>query len=98
MFNLKSELEDSDRDWLFTQLRGLATLPMVRGLVLGELLDPSDETYRPRLTTDYRWSLTCKFDSENDLYTYINHSEHQRVVQEFRRRISAVLFYDFVAS
>ena len=87
-FNLKPEIEASDREWLFSQIKGLGAIPVVKKLAIGKLLDPREEWYQPRLTREYEWSLSMQFDSEADLYTYQKNPDHETVAAEIRKRVS----------
>ena len=97
LFNLRPELETSDRDWLFDQIRGLAQIPGVSRLAINKLLDARADWYKPRISTDYAWALTMEFDDEGGLYTYQQHPEHVRVAQEIRKRVSGTKVLDFVS-
>ena len=97
-FNLKPEIEASDREWLFSQIKGLARIPVVKRLAIGKLLDPREEWYQPRLTREYEWSLSMEFDREVDLYTYQKDSGHETVAAEIRKRVSgSPRIVDFVS-
>ena len=96
-FNLKQELEAADRDWLFTQIKGLSNVPSVRGLALGKLLDPKEDWYKPRLWPEFGWALTMEFDDEAGLYAYQTDSYHVTVAQEIRKRVSVIKVSDFTS-
>jgi hypothetical protein len=97
-FNLKPEIQVSDREWLFAQIKGLAKMPVVKRLAIGKLLDPREEWYQPRLTREYEWSLSIEFESEADLYTYQKHPVHETVAAEIRNRVSgSPRIVDFVS-
>jgi hypothetical protein len=96
IFNLKPELEASDREWLFGQIYGMAKIQSVRRLAIGRLLEPREEWYRPRMSADYGWALTMEFDDEDGLYSYQQDPNHVTVAQEIRKRVSAIKVMDFV--
>jgi len=96
-FNLKPEIEVSDREWLFSQIRDLTKISVVKRLAIGKLLDPREEWYQPRLTREFAWSLSMEFDSEADLYTYQKHPNHETVAAEIRKRVSGTRIVDFVS-
>lgn len=96
LFNLKPEVEASDREWLFGQIHALAKIQSVRRLAIGKLLEPREEWYRPRMATDYEWFFTMEFDDEDGLYTYQQDSNHVTVAQEIRKRVSVIKVMDFV--
>jgi hypothetical protein len=97
-FNLKSELEPADREWLFRQMETLARIPSVRHLSIGELLQPCEDWYKPRMATDYCWALTMEFDDEDALYAYQQDPYHVTVAQEIRKRVSTIKVMDFVSA
>jgi hypothetical protein len=97
LFNLKEELEPLDRDRLFEQMYGLARIQTVRGLAISKLLDPREEWYRPRMATDFGWTLTMEFDNEEGLYTYQQDPNHVVVAQEIRKNVSSIKVMDFVS-
>ncbi len=97
LFNLKPEIEDADRDWLFGQIHGLANVAAVRRLALGKLLDPREEWYKPRMAADYGWCLSMEFDDESALYAYQTDPYHVTVAQEIRKRVSGIKVMDFVS-
>ena len=68
LFNFKPEIELSDREWLFQQMRGLATIPSVRRLAVSKILEPREEWYKSRIAPDYGWSLAMEFEDEDGLY------------------------------
>src|SRR5262245_36654544 len=96
-FNLKPEIEASDRDWLFDQMRGLSKLPSVRRLAVSKLLEPREEWYRSRISQDYLWAMSMEFDDEDGLYAYQHDPTHITVGQEIRKRVSALKIVDFVS-
>ncbi len=96
VFNLKPGLEPADRDWLFGAMQGLAKIPTVRRLAVAKLLEPREEWYKPRLTTDYGYAITMEFDNEDALYAYQQDPLHVTVAQEVRKRVSAIKVMDFV--
>jgi hypothetical protein len=95
LFNLKPELEPSDRDWLFGQLYDLARIQSVRRLAISKLLEPREEWYKPRMSTEFSWALTMEFDNEDGLYAYQQDPGHVTVAQEIRKRVSAIRVMDF---
>lgn len=97
LFNLKPELEPADRDWLFGQMNGLAKISTVQRMAIGRLLDPREEWYKPRMATDYAWSLTMDFANEDALYAYQQDAYHVTVAQEIRKRVSVIKVMDFVS-
>jgi hypothetical protein len=97
MFNVKPEILDSDRDWLFSQIQSLGQLSSVRRLQLGRLLSPTEEWYRPKLAMDFEWALTMEFEDEEGLYRYQKDPLHVTVAQEIRKRVSAIKITDFVS-
>jgi hypothetical protein len=95
LFNLKPEVEPADRDWLFRQMQGLAKIPSVRRLAVAKLLDAREEWYKPRIATDYAWSLSMDFDDEDGLYAYQQDPYHVTVAAEIRKRTTAAKVIDF---
>ena len=98
LFNLKPELEPSDRDWLFGQILGLAKIPSVKRLALGKLLEPREDWYRERIAKDYGWALSMEFDNEDALYAYQTDPYHVTIAQELRKRVTLIKVTDFVSS
>jgi len=96
LFNLKPEIEARDREWLFSQMRGLSKIPSVRRLALSKLLDPREAWYKERIATYYEWALTMEFDDEDGLYLYQNDPYHITTGQEIRKRVSNIKIVDFV--
>jgi len=94
-FNLKPEIEPSDRDWLFEQMHGLSRLPSVRRLAVGKLLEPREEWYKSRIAQDYTWAMSMEFDDEDGLYEYQHNPTHVSVGQEIRKRVSSIKIVDF---
>src|SRR5947209_5731605 len=97
LFNLKPEVEPSDRDWLFGQMRSLAKLSTVRNLAVSKLLEPREEWYKPRVSTEFGWALSMEFDNEDALYAYQQDPVHLNVAQEIRKRTANVKVVDFVS-
>ena len=97
MFNLKPEIADADREWLFGQIQSMGQLSSVRRLQLGKVLSPTEEWYKPRVATDFEWALTMEFDDEEGLYQYQKDPLHVTVAQEIRKRVSAFKGTDFVS-
>ena len=97
LFNLKPDIEASDREWLFEQIRGLAKIPTARRLAISEKLEPREEWYKPRIAPDYTWALTMEFDDEDGLYAYQKDPDHVTVAQEIRKRITDIKIFDFAA-
>ena len=95
LFNLQPNLGPADRERLFGQIEGLAKIPSVKRLVVGKLLEPHEDWYRPRMATDYSWALTMEFDNEDALYAYQQDSYHVTVAQEIRERFSEIKVMDF---
>ncbi len=89
-------IEAGDREWLFSQMRGLSKIPSVRRLALSKLLDPREAWYKERIATDYGWALTMEFDDEDGLYLYQNDPYHITTGQEIRKRVSNIKIVDFV--
>jgi hypothetical protein len=96
LFNFKPELEKADREWLFGQIQGLSKVPSVKRLAFGKLLDPREEWYKPRMATDYAWSISMEFENEDALYAYQADPYHVTVAQEIRKRVSVIKVMDFV--
>ncbi len=96
LFNLKPEIENADREWLFGQIHDLANVEPVKRLALGKLLDP-EEWYKPRMADDYGWCLSMEFDDEAGLYAYQKDPYHVTVAQEIRKRVSVIKVMDFVS-
>lgn len=96
LFNLKPEVDDADRDWLFGQMKGLARIGSVRNLSIGRILQPREEWYRPRMATDHAYAMTMDFDDEDGLYAYQSDPYHVGVAQEIRKR-AVVKVMDFVS-
>jgi hypothetical protein len=97
LFNLKAEIELSDREWLFVQILGLSKIPSVRRLADGKLLDPREDWYKPRMATDFGWALTMEFENEDELYMYQQDPSHVTVAQEIRKRVTNIKVMDFVS-
>ena len=97
LFNLRAEVEPSDRDWLFAQIQGLSKIPAVRRLAISKLLEPREDWYKTRLSTEYGWALSLEFDDEAALYTYQKHPDHVMVAQEIRNRVTGTKIVDFVS-
>jgi hypothetical protein len=97
LFNLKAEIEVSERDWLFAQIQGLSKISTVRRLAIGKLLEPREDWYKTRLSTEYGWVLSVEFDDESALYTYQQHPDHVTVAQEIRKRVAGTKILDFVS-
>jgi len=95
-FNLKAELTPDDRKWFFEQLEALGKIPTVKRLAIGKLLEPREDWYKPRLSTDYAWALMMEFDDEDALYAYQQDAYHMTVAQEIRKRMTNVKVMDFV--
>lgn len=97
LFNLKPEIESSDREWLFGQIRSLAKIPSVERLALSKLLEPREDWYKERIATDYGWALSMEFRDEDALYAYQKDPHHVVVAQEIRKRVSGFKILDFVS-
>ena len=96
-FNLKPEVEDADREWLFGQMQGLSKIPSVKRLAVGRLLDAREEWYKARVATDFGWVLTVEFADEDGLYAYQKDPYHLALVPEIRNRVSGTKVVDFVS-
>jgi stress responsive alpha/beta barrel protein len=96
LFNLKPDLEASDRDWLFDQMQGLAKLHSARRLTINKLLDPREAWYKERISPDFAWALTMEFDDEDGLYAYQKDPLHVTVAAEIRKRVTNIKVLDFV--
>jgi|SRR5437867_8812811 len=96
-FNLKSEIEPGDQEWLFGQVRDLAKISSVRRLAISKLLEPREAWYKERIATDFRWELSMEFEDEDGLYTYQKDPEHVKTAQEIRKRVSNIKIVDFVS-
>ncbi len=97
LFNLKPEINNEDRDWLFSQIHALAKISVVKRLAIGKLLEPREDWYKPRMATDFAWALTMDFEDEEGLYSYQNDPFHVTVAQEIRKRVSGIKVMDFVS-
>lgn len=97
LFNLKPDLESSDREWLFGQIRELGKLPTVSRLALGKLLEPREPSYKERMSPDFGWALSMEFDDEDALYAYQSNPFHVTVAGEIRKRVSLIKVTDFVS-
>jgi len=97
LFNLKPDLEPTDRDWLFSQIRDLAKIPTVQRFALGKLLEPREEWYKPRVAQDYQWALSMEFENEDALYAYQQDPGHVFTAAEIRKRVSLIRVVDFVS-
>ena len=97
LFNLKAEVEPSDRDWLFGQIQGLSNISSVRRLAIGKLLEPREDWYKARLSLEHGWVLSIEFDDEAGLYTYQKHPDHVTVAGEIRKRATGTKILDFVS-
>jgi Stress responsive A/B Barrel Domain len=96
LFNLKPEVEPSDRDWLFGQMQALSKIPGVKKLAVNKLLEAREDWYRSRISTDYQWGLFVEFDDEDGLYVYQQHPDHVVTAQEIRKRVSGTKVIDLV--
>ena len=97
-FNLKPEVDASDRDRLFQQIKSMAKLPSVNALHIGRLLEPNEEWYIARLNKEYLWALIMDFNTEADLYNYQKCAQHEVVAAELRKRVDGLLrIVDFVS-
>jgi len=97
LFNLLAEVEPSDRDWLFAQIKSLSKISSVRRLAISKLLEPREDWYKTRLSTEYGWALSIEFDDEAGLYTYQKHPDHVTVAGEIRKRATGTKIVDFVS-
>jgi hypothetical protein len=97
LFTLKPEVEEADREWLFSQMRGLSKLPVVKRLAVGKLLEPREIWYRERIAQDFGWAMSMEFDDEDALYAYQHAPEHVVIAQELRKRVSLIKVTDFVS-
>lgn len=95
LFNLKPEIGPDERDHLFGQVQKLSEIESVRTLAIGKLLEPSDDTYRDHMTSDYGYALLIDFDDEAGLYAYQKEPYHVGVGQEIRKRVSTIKVMDF---
>lgn len=95
LFNFKPEVVPADRARLFGQMQGLASIASVRRLTVAKLLDAREEWYKPRIATDYAWSLSMDFDDEDGLYAYQKDPAHTLVAGEIRERSASVKILDF---
>src|SRR5688572_30780416 len=98
IFNLKPDLDNAEREWIFGQIQAISRIPAVKRFFFGKLLEPREGWYKPRLTTEYSWSLSMEFDNEDDLYAYQMDSFHVSVAQEIRKRVSSIKVMDFVSA
>src|SRR5262249_11436872 len=96
LFNLSPEIETSDRDWLLGQIRDLSRIPSVRGLQIAKLLEPREDFYKARMSTEFGWALSMDFEDEDGLYFYQKDPYHVSVAGEIRKRASLVRVMDFV--
>jgi len=96
MFNLRPDVEPSDREWLFDQIRALSKIPSAQRVAVNRLLDAREEWYKARISTDFEYALTMEFENEDGLYAYQNDPYHLSVAQEIRKRTSAVKVVDFM--
>jgi len=97
LFNLKPDLNESEREWLFGQIRGIAKVPSVRRMSFGRLLEPREDWYRPRMSADFDWAVTMEFGDEAGLYAYQADPYHMTVAQEIRKRVTLIRVSDFVS-
>lgn len=96
LFNLKTEIEAADREWLIGQIQSIAGISAVKQFAFGKLLDPREEWYKPRMAADYGWALTMEFDNEDALYTYQTDPHHVTIAAEIRKRVAGIKVMDFV--
>jgi len=96
LFNLKQDLDPADQDWIVGQILDLKKVPSVKKLALGRLLEPTEEWYQPRMSSDFGWALTMEFDDESALYAYQTDPFQMTVAQEVRKRITIIKVSDFV--
>jgi Stress responsive A/B Barrel Domain len=98
LFNLKDDIDDSDRAQLFAQIRGMSAIPSVRRIETGTLLDPTEASYRSHMSSDFSCALLADFENEEALYAYQKHPMHVSVAAEIRKRVSLIKVIDFVIS
>ena len=98
LFNLKPEIDETQRDVLFGQIQALEDLPSIRHIRTGTLLDPSEPAYRDHMSSDFQYALLADFDDEDALYAYQKAPEHVTVAQEIRKRVSVIKVIDFVTA
>jgi hypothetical protein len=96
MFNLNAATEESDREGLFGQIRGLSAIESVRSLAIGQVLKPRDEDYRARMSAEFQYALLIDFDDESGLETYQKDPYHIKVAGAIRARASRITVTDFV--
>ena len=97
LMDIKPDIEASDREGLFEQIRGMSQISSVRRLAIGKLLEPRENWYKERIAKDFGWALIVEFDDEDGLYVYQRHPIHVTVAQEIRKRVNAVKIVDFVS-
>ena len=96
-FNLKTEVGDADREWLFGQMQGLSKISSVKRLAVGKLLDAREDWYKARVATDFGWVLSVEFEDEHGLYEYQKDPYHLELVPEIRNRVTGTKVVDFVS-
>lgn len=96
MFNLNPATEESNREGLFGQIRGLSAIDSVRSLAIGQVLKPRDEEYRARMSGDFQYALLIDFDDEFGLEAYQKDPHHTKVAGAIRALASGVTVTDFV--
>jgi hypothetical protein len=98
MFNLKSEVDAADRDWLFGQMHSLGKLAGVKSLTVGKLLDARESWYKERINPEFGWALLAEFENEDALYSYQKDPKHVEVAAEIRKRVTGTRVVDFVSA
>ena len=98
LFNLAPEIDDAEREVLFSQIRDLGKLPSVGRIQTAVLLDPSQPSYRDHMSSDFAYALLADFDDEEALYAYQKAPEHVTVAGEIRKRVSLIKVIDFVTA
>ena len=98
LFNLSPEIDDSERESLFSEIRKLGDLEAVGRIQTASLLDPSEASYRSHISADFAYALLADFADEDALYAYQKAPEHVTVAQEIRKRVSDIKVIDFVTA
>ncbi|MES2795996.1 MAG: Dabb family protein [Bacteroidota bacterium] len=74
IFNLKSEIIDSDKRSFFEGMENLKSISGITNFQISEQINPK---------TKYKHVLTMDFDSEESLQAYLNHPQNRDFVHNF---------------
>jgi len=74
VFNFKSDLEVSDQEWILETIQGLEKVASVQNMEIGRLLNPTQDSYKPRMSADFGWVLTMLFKKRRSTLRLSNRS------------------------